>query len=67
MIVARSDYPVDQSMIEKIALFCDVAEEAVITAKDVPTIYQVPLVYHEQGLDELVLNMLGLSDGAQDF
>ena len=44
----------------KIALFCDVDEEAVITAKDVDTIYEVPLVFHREGLDEIVVKNLGL-------
>src|SRR5207244_9435734 len=42
------------------ALFCDVEEEAVITAKDVETIYEVPLVFHKEGLDEIVTKLLGL-------
>src|SRR6185295_16050285 len=44
----------------KIALFCDVNEEAVITAKDVPTIYEVPLVLAAEGTDRIVLKLLGL-------
>src|SRR5207247_1851377 len=44
----------------KIALFCDVEEEAVITAKDVDSIYEVPLVFHREGLDEIIVKLLGL-------
>jgi len=44
----------------KIALFCDVEEEAVIAARDVDTIYEVPLAFHEQGLDESLCKLLGL-------
>ena len=43
---------------KKIALFCDVDVEAVITAKDVKCIYEVPLVFHKEGLDEQIVNML---------
>ena len=48
----------------KIALFCDVEEEAVITAKDVETIYEVPLVFHQEGLDEIIVKLLGLPAAA---
>jgi CTP synthase len=44
----------------KIALFCDVEEESVIAARDVDTIYEVPLAFHEQGLDESICRLLGL-------
>ena len=47
-------------MKEKIALFCDVDVEAVITAKDVGSVYEVPLVYAEQGVDETILKLLRL-------
>jgi CTP synthase len=44
----------------KIALFCNVEFGAVIESRDVPTIYQIPLLFHEQGLDERVMHKLGL-------
>jgi CTP synthase len=50
----------DADIKRKIALFCDVPEEAVITAKDVDTIYEVPLVLKAEGLDQIVLKQLGL-------
>jgi len=40
----------------KIAMFCNVKEEAVITAKDVESIYQVPLVFRQEGLDRIMRN-----------
>ncbi len=49
-------------MKEKIALFCNVPTEAVIPATDVSSIYEVPGVFHEGGLDDLVVSMLGLPD-----
>ena len=51
-------------MKEKIALFCDVDVEAVITARDVKSVYEVPLVFAEQGVDEIVLRLLNLRVGA---
>ncbi len=49
-------------MRRKIALFCNVQENAVISALDVPTIYEVPLAFHEQGLDELIVKDLELAE-----
>jgi len=48
----------------KIALFCNVKESAVISAQDVDTIYDVPLAFHEQGLDELIVTQLGFGGRA---
>ncbi len=60
ILLCRTDRFLDADIKRKIALFCDVAEEAVITAKDVPTIYEVPLVLSEEGLDRIVLKLLHL-------
>ncbi len=54
------DHPLTPSTKSKIALFCDVEEEAVIAARDVDTIYEVPLAFHDQGLDESIVKLLGL-------
>jgi len=62
MLMCRSDRDIPQSERRKIALFCNVREEAVIPALDVDTIYQVPVSYHEQGLDEQVCKHFGLHD-----
>ncbi len=67
VIVARSEEPLDQGIREKIALFCDVDLDAVISAPDADDIYKVPLVLHEQGLDDLVVRMLGLEAPAPDL
>ncbi len=53
------DHPLTPSIKSKIALFCDVEEDAVVAARDVDTIYEVPLAFHEQGLDESILRLLG--------
>ena len=60
ILLCRTDRYLDQEIKRKIALFCDVEEEAVITAKDVSSIYEVPLVLAEEGLDRIVLNRLQL-------
>src|ERR1044072_3669946 len=54
------DHPLTPSIKSKIALFCDVEEEAVIAARDVDTIYEVPLAFHDQGLDESIIKLLDL-------
>src|SRR6187401_15640 len=64
-IIARSDQPVDEDIREKIALFTDVAVEAVIPAPTAETIYEVPLQFHDHGLDELIVRELGLADSAR--
>src|SRR5262245_20585541 len=60
ILLCRTDRFLDSDLKRKIALFCDVAEEAVITAKDVSTIYEVPLVLAGEGLDRIVLKYLHL-------
>jgi CTP synthase len=60
ILLCRTDRYLDPDIKRKIALFCDVAEEAVITAKDVPSIYEVPLVLAAERLDTIVLKYLHL-------
>jgi CTP synthase len=60
ILLCRTDRFLDPDLKRKIALFCDVAEEAVITAKDVSTIYEVPLVLGQEGLDRIILKYLHL-------
>ena len=67
ILLCRTDRLLPQEIRRKIALFCDVAEEAVITAKDVESIYEVPLVLAAEGLDRIVLNQLGLSDTTRNM
>ena len=62
ILLCRSDRPLSLDLRRKIALFCNVEENAVISALDVPTIYEVPLAFHEQGLDDLIVNDLRLDD-----
>src|SRR6202162_2826919 len=60
ILLCRTDRFLGPEIKRKIALFCDVAEEAVITAKDVSTIYEVPVVLAAEGLDRIVLQYLHL-------
>ena len=62
ILLCRSGKPLSRDLRSKIALFCNVKESAVISAQDVDTIYEVPLAFHEQGLDELIVNQLGLGE-----
>src|SRR6186997_99061 len=62
VIVLRSDHPVPGEIREKIALFTDVATDAVIPAETADTIYEVPLMFEASGLGRLVVRELGLGD-----
>ncbi len=65
VIVLRSDHPVSQEIRDKIALFTDVASEAVIPAETAQTIYEVPLLFEEAGLGFLLVRELGLDEVAR--
>ncbi len=60
ILLCRMDRPLPQSERRKIALFTNVSEKAVISAVDVDSIYKIPMELHRQGLDDLVVNQLGL-------
>ena len=60
ILVLRSEHPIDKEILRKVALFCNVDANAVMVSQDVPTIYEVPLRMHDQHLDEVVLDKLGL-------
>ena len=64
-LVLRSDRPVTESNKRKIALMCDVDEAAVVNAVDVPSIYDIPTMLNEQGLDEYIVRALGLRKAAE--
>jgi CTP synthase len=67
ILLCRSDHALPQEMKEKIALFCDVDVEAVITARDVESVYEIPVVFAEQGVDEIALKHLDLSPGPHEL
>jgi CTP synthase len=62
ILLCRSEHTLSLDLRRKIALFCNVQENAVISALDVKTIYEVPLAFHEQELDELIVNNLHLAE-----
>jgi CTP synthase len=61
ILVCRSDRPIPQKEREKLALFCNVRPEAVIAALDLKSIYEAPMAYHREGLDQAVLDAFGIS------
>jgi CTP synthase len=67
VLLCRTDRFLSPDLKAKLALFCDVPEEAVITAKDVETIYEVPLVLSSEGLDGIILKQLGLTSAGCDM
>ncbi len=64
VLLCRSDRTLSRDLRAKIALFCNVSERAVISAQDVSSIYEVPLAFHEQDLDELIVSKLKLDERA---
>jgi len=60
ILLCRSERPLSQEVKEKIGLFCDVDNDGVITARDVESVYEVPLVFAEQKVDETILKLLRL-------
>src|SRR5881396_1583033 len=60
ILLCRTDRYLPPDLKEKIALFCNVEKGAVITAKDVETVYEVPIVFRKEGLDELIVRSLRL-------
>lgn len=60
LLLCRVDRPLPEDLRRKIALFCNVAPEQVIAAQDVSTIYEVPLLFAREGLDEILLDLLSL-------
>jgi CTP synthase len=60
ILLCRTDRYLSKDIKSKIALFCDVSSDAVITAKDVECIYEVPLIFHKEGLDEKIVEMLNI-------
>jgi len=67
VIVCRSDYPINEALKDKIALFCDVEKRAVIPLVTADNIYKVPLVLEEAGLGEFISERLSLPQGKPDL
>jgi CTP synthase len=60
VLICRCDRPLEANLKKKIALFSNVAGDAVFTSQDVPTIYEVPLRLHEEGLDDKICELLNI-------
>jgi CTP synthase len=60
LLLCRVDRPLDAGMKKKIALFCNVAADAVFTSQDVPSIYELPIRLHEEGLDDKLAELLNI-------
>ena len=68
VIVCRTEHPLSPEIRKKVAQFCNVSADAVVRSLDAPTIYEVPLMMHEQRLDNIILEKTGLSsDGEPDL
>jgi CTP synthase len=67
ILLCRTDRFLPKELKAKIALFCNVSEKAVITAKDVDSLYEVPLVLHSEELDAIIVQMLGLPNTQADL
>ncbi|MBW2415883.1 MAG: CTP synthase [Deltaproteobacteria bacterium] len=63
IVICRTDRFLPRSVKQKVALFCDVDEEAVISARDVETIYELPLAFHGEGLDDAITQRLNIWTG----
>ena len=67
ILLCRTDRLLDKKLKSKVAHFCNVDENAVITAKDVEWIYEVPLVFHQEGLDERIVEKLQMWTGSPNL
>ena len=67
ILVCRSEKPISKDMCEKMAMFCDVDPEAVIQNLTAESIYEVPMLMEEQGLDTVVLKKLDMEDKPKDM
>lgn len=66
-IIARAEHPVDDKRKERIALFCNVKKEDVISNPDVASIYEIPMILQQQKLGEKILAKLGFNEGKKDL
>ncbi len=67
ILICRTEVPLEASLKKKIALFCNIEAESVITARDVDNIYELPLCLHEEGADDRILQKLGIWTGAPNI
>ena len=67
VIIARADYPVDGALCDKIALFCDVEQRAVVPLVTAPVLYEIPLILEDAGLGDFIVERLRLETEAPDL
>ncbi len=67
VLLCRANRPLPREIKAKLALFCNVEENAVVNARDVEFIYEVPLAFHEEGLDEILVQKMGLQTPPPDL
>lgn len=67
ILLCRTEQTIHADLKEKIALFCNVDIEAVINARDVASIFEIPLLFHQEGLDDLILRRLGIKARTPDL
>ena len=67
ILVCRTDRPIPMEVKKKISLFCNVEAESVVIARDVESIYEVPLMLHEDGIDRMIIRKLNLHVGEPDL
>ncbi len=67
VIVVRSDRPIDDSIRRKISLFCDVDDDSVINALDAGNLYEIPLLLHDRGLDDVIVKRLRIEAPEPDL
>ncbi|MGE4232401.1 MAG: CTP synthase [Bacteriovoracia bacterium] len=67
ILLCRTDRALPKDVKEKIGLFCNLSADSVFSAQDVETIYEVPLNFHREGLDEVIMEKLGMWTANADF
>jgi len=68
IIIARSEYPIDKPRKEKIATFCNIAEENIISAPDIKTsIYEIPVNFEKENVGKIILNQFGMRERSADM
>lgn len=67
IVICRSESPIDEKLKKKISLFCNVDENCVITAPDVQSLYELPLLMHREGLDDRIVERLNIWTRAPDL
>ena len=67
IILCRSHMPIDKDIKRKVAMFCDVKLDSVIAAHNAKSIYDVPLILEQQGMDRVICNKLGLPESKSDL